>query len=104
MQNRIPDTSGVGRQIPLYDGLAQAGGFQVFNMPQFNGKFIVVGAKGNPQFREAKAFNAVFNAPRAGHSVKPDEFYALLRRVAPEPRLDLFSRREIEGFEGWVNE
>ena len=51
------------------------GGFQVFNMPQFNGEFIVVGVKGNPQFLEAKAFNAVFNAPRAGHSVKPDEFY-----------------------------
>ena len=80
------------------------GGFQVFNMPQFNGEFIVVGVKGNPQFLEAKAFNAVFNAPRRGHSVKPDEFYALLRRVAPEPRLDMFSRREIEGFTGWGNE
>ena len=80
------------------------GGFQVFNMPQFNGEFIVVGAKGNPQFLEAKAFNAVFNAPRAGHSVKPDEFYDLLRRVAPEPRLDMFNRREIEGFTGWGNE
>ena len=58
----------------------------------------------NPQFLEAKAFNAVFNAPRAGHSVKPDVFYALLRRVSPEPRLDMFSRREIEGFTGWGNE
>ena len=73
-------------------------------MPQFNGEFIVVGAKGNPQFLEAKAFNAVFNAPRAGHSVKSDEFYDLLRRVAPEPRLDMFNRREIEGFTGWGNE
>ena len=76
------------------------GAYQAFNLPQFNCEFVLVGAKGNPRFLETKAFNA----PRAGHSVKPDEFYALLRRVAPEPRLDMFNRREIEGFEGWGNE
>jgi len=35
------------------------------------------------------------------HSRKPDEFYDLVRVVSPEPRLDLFSREDRHGFEGW---
>lgn len=33
------------------------------------------------------------------HSRKPDEFYSLIKRVSPAPRLDMFSREKREGFE-----
>lgn len=42
-----------------------------------------------------------FAAKPGAHSQKPDEFYDLVRSISPEPRIDLFNRRHIEGFEGW---
>lgn len=33
------------------------------------------------------------------HSRKPDEFYDLVRTVSPGPRLDVFSREPMEGFD-----
>ena len=38
------------------------------------------------------------------HSRKPDEFYDLVRRVSPEPRLDMFGREQRDGFTTWGNE
>lgn len=52
-------------------------------------------------FPQARYLPTHFNAPAGEHSRKPDEFYKLVRQISPEPRLDLFNRREINGFEGW---
>ena len=38
------------------------------------------------------------------HSEKPDSFYDLVRAVSLEPRLELFARKEREGFEVWGDE
>ena len=80
------------------------GGFQPFNCPQFNCEFVLVGAKGNPQLISQKKFFTLFYEKRQGHSVKPEGFYSVLRRVTDTPRIDIFNRRNIDGFDGWGDE
>lgn len=80
------------------------GGIQVFNSAQWNSEFVLVGTKGNPKLVSQKQFFTAFNAKRQGHSVKPDEFYQTIRRVSPSPRIDMFARRRIGGFDAWGNE
>lgn len=39
--------------------------------------------------------------PRTKHSTKPEGLYRLIERVVPGPRLELFARREREGWTTW---
>ena len=79
-------------------------GVQFFNSPMSNAEFVLIGAKGNPKFVGLNYFPACFCAPRRAHSVKPAEFYNTLVRVTEPPRLDIFSRRLIPGFDVWGDE
>lgn len=45
-----------------------------------------------------------FTAKATGHSRKPDAFYELIKKVSPAPRIDVFNRREIDGFDRYGNE
>ena len=108
----------INRYLPLTFGLLghwgaeysftmtwhKSGGFQLPDGPSFNGEWIVVGRKGRPSFNETKAFSTANYWPRGAHSEKPEGFYDLLRRVTPGPRLDIFGRRRIAGFDSWGNE
>jgi len=80
------------------------GGFQPFNLPQYNCEFVLFGRKGDLEFTTTKDFNCCFYAQRREHSRKPDEFYDLVRRVSPEPRIDVFSREKRPGFEQYGDE
>jgi len=82
----------------------KAGGFQPFNLPQYNCEFAVYGRRGSPKFLETKNFFTCFNGKRREHSRKPVEFYDLIRRVCPEPRIDIFGREQIKGFNSFGDE
>ena len=71
-------------------------------LPKYNVEPMLYGRIGKPYDpRDQTDWWAGFTAPRGAHSEKPGLFYETLRRVYDGPRIDMFSRRRIPGFEAW---
>lgn len=55
--------------------------------------------------RHAQATDGtLFEWGRGRHSQKPDEFFDLVERLSPAPRLEMFARRRRLGWDAWGDE
>jgi len=79
----------------------KGGGMQPMGLPQMNCEFALYARKGAALFLETAALATCFEGPRDAHSAKPEQFYAMVRRSTAGRRLDMFNRRQIDGFDGW---
>lgn len=77
-------------------------GFTPFSW-MYSTEHILFGRIGNLELL-SKGKRLDFNAKVEGHSRKPDIFYDLVKIVSPKPRIDLFGRRDIEGFNRYGNQ
>ena len=60
----------------------------------------ILGKRGSPQ-RLHKDVRELIVAPRREHSRKPDVTHARIRRFCPGPRLEMFARTSVPGFDAW---
>lgn len=67
----------------------------------YDSELVLFGRAGRSLPLEVMGERVVFSAKATGHSVKPAAFYDKVRRVSPGPRIDLFARRDIDGFARW---
>lgn len=71
---------------------------------RWNAEFILVGVKGKKDmFPKRKLIPAVFQAENIRHSEKPQKFYDLITPLG-ENRIDIFARKQREGWDVWGNE
>ncbi len=63
-------------------------------------EFLLVGRRGGVK-RLGTWPEAVITATRGDHSAKPEVFLDLIEAVSPEPRVELFARRNRLGWDTW---
>lgn len=64
---------------------------------------VLIGVRGKPRVR-AHNVRSIFTAVAGRHSEKPDEFYELVEQLFRGPYLELFARRQREGWTCLGNE
>ncbi|WP_370677600.1 MT-A70 family methyltransferase [Pleomorphomonas sp. PLEO] len=64
----------------------------------------VLATMGSPEIK-SRSIRTVIEGPARGHSVKPEQAYAVAERMCPDGRrLDLFSRKTRPGWTSWGNQ
>ncbi len=66
-------------------------------------EYLLVCRRGMPA-RLDRLPSSVIDAPKMAHSQKPELFLDLIEQVSPEPRLEMFSRRNRLGWHTWGNQ
>lgn len=69
-----------------------------------NTESCIFATRGRPMVPAEKAMSTWFQWPRLRHSEKPKEFFEVVERVSPGPRVELFARSAREGWDSWGNE
>jgi N6-adenosine-specific RNA methylase IME4 len=73
---------------------------------RWNGEFVLVGynkIKPDLWLKGKPLIPAVFSAENIRHSQKPDKFYELIEPLG-ETRIDIFARKERDGWDVWGDE
>lgn len=66
---------------------------------------VLFGYREHCRFPAARYLPTVFNAANpAVHSTKPEQFFDLVERISPDPRIELFARQRRAGWDAWGNE
>jgi hypothetical protein len=68
-----------------------------------NAEAVLLATQGAPR-RLAEDVHQIVIAPRTGHSEKPEEVARRIERLYPGPYLELFARKQREGWRTWGNE
>lgn len=70
-----------------------------------NAEYCLLGTKGHPHRLNADVSQIIIT-PRLKHSRKPDEIVRdrIIRLLGDLPRIELFARRKIDGWDCWGNE
>lgn len=66
-----------------------------------NTEHCIFATRGKPMVPETKVLSTWHVWPRRKHSEKPEEFFDIVETVSPGPRLEMFSRRERDGWLSW---
>lgn len=64
----------------------------------------IFATKGNLRLKNKAVEPTLFLSERLPHSVKPEWFYELVNRCSYDCKLELFARRERQGWDVWGNE
>lgn len=71
---------------------------------QGNAELVLLATKGKPK-RVSKSVSQVVMTPRQAHSVKPDEVrQRIVQLMGDVPRIELFARQKVEGWDVWGNQ
>lgn len=82
------------------DSLARGTGYEV----QGNVEFLVIGKRGKPQSIKGAPWTSVVISPRREHSRKPDEIRDEIATRLEGPRLEMFARTTVPGWDVAGNE
>jgi len=68
-------------------------------------EFLLLARKGKmPRVKRLGSTWYLTKRPHNSHSTKPEFFRELIERVSNPPRIELFARRKVEGWDCWGNE
>lgn len=65
-------------------------------------ELVVFATRGSRPIGRTNVDDVLFGAPpQRVHSAKPDEFYEMVERCSPGPRLEMFTRSRRSGWSVW---
>ena len=67
-------------------------------------EFLLICTKGSCRPDNPKLYDSVQTIERTGHSVKPEEFRAIIDDLYDGKKIELFARRKVSGWDVWGNE